>query len=133
LHSIFDNRINGTRLKILNAFAGLCGLDAMTNVVIATTMWGNIREGVGERREAWMSEHCWKDMLSEGCRLERFLDTPKSAWHIIGKHSSTTLRLSDEMVAGKSLADTEAFHALRGGLPKWFVHLVKKIPKSAFR
>ncbi|KIM71393.1 hypothetical protein PILCRDRAFT_35618, partial [Piloderma croceum F 1598] len=44
LHGISDNRMTGSVLKKLEKFALLCGQVAVSNVVIATTMWGEINK-----------------------------------------------------------------------------------------
>jgi hypothetical protein len=56
----------------------------MPNVIITTTMWGNVEEEIGTRREQELRELFCKDMLQAGCRTERFLNTHDSAWRIIG-------------------------------------------------
>ena len=38
MHRISDNRMSGSVLKNLKLFASLCGMEAMPNVIIATTM-----------------------------------------------------------------------------------------------
>ena len=95
----------------------------MPSAVIATTMWDDIWESTGVDREQELREQFWNSMLADGCRLERFQNTYDSAWDIIGEHSSTTLRLPDEIVdAGKLLHQTEAY-SINTGLPKWIVAL----------
>jgi hypothetical protein len=95
----------------------------MPNAVIATTMWDDVWETTGVDREQELRAQFWNSMLVDGCRLERFLNSYESAWDIIGEHSSTTLRLPDEMVdAGKLLHQTEAYN-INAGLPKWIVDL----------
>ena len=96
----------------------------MPNAVVATTMWDDVCEATGAQREQELRARFLDDMLADGCRLERFQNTCESAWDIIGRHSSTTLRLPGEMVdAGKPLHQTEAYIALNvpEWLPKWVV------------
>jgi hypothetical protein len=73
----------GSVLKNLQMFASLCGLKAMPNVSLVTTMWGDVREEVGTRRESELKRDFWKEMLASGCRTERFEDTYESAWRIV--------------------------------------------------
>jgi hypothetical protein len=111
-------------------FASLCGQTAMPNVVIATTMWGEVREANGIRREEELTRDFWKDMVADGCRIERFKDTRESAWDIVGKNSGTTLLLQKEMGDnGKSLEETEAYKTLWRSL-QWIVDLWKVFRKS---
>jgi hypothetical protein len=102
MHRISDNRMSGSLMKNLTMFKDLCGMDTMPKVIIATTMWSEVKEGVGERRETQMSERFWAPMLSRGCRLERFHDTHKSAWEIVDApdlfQTSKPALLPDEIV-----------------------------------
>jgi hypothetical protein len=91
----------GSLLKNLRMFVSLCGQEAMPNVVIATTMWGEVRTENGERREKELKETFWKDLLDEGCRVERFEDTYESAWLIVDRlamEDRAKMRLTHEMV-----------------------------------
>jgi hypothetical protein len=94
--------MSGSLMKNLTMFKDLCGMETMPKVIIATTMWSEVREGVGERREAQMSEHFWGPMLTNGCRLECFMDTHESAWHIVDApdllQSANAALLPDEIV-----------------------------------
>jgi hypothetical protein len=120
--------MSATQLRNLQTFAKLCGPQAMPNAVIATTMWDEVWEATGVDREQELRAQFWNGMLANGCRLERFQNTCESAWDIIGQHSSTTLRLPDEMVdAGKLLHQTEAW-GINEGLPKWIVDLKSRDP-----
>jgi hypothetical protein len=102
----------GSLLKNLRMFIGVCGQKAMPNVVLATTMWGEVRMETGERREKELKESFWKDMLEDGCRVERFKDTYESAWCIIdglGQNNSMPIQLQLEMGdRGLRLDDTQA-------------------------
>ncbi|KIM86840.1 hypothetical protein PILCRDRAFT_317843 [Piloderma croceum F 1598] len=84
LHRIVDIQMSGSLQKNLKMFKSLCGQEAMPNIVIATTMWRRVWGTEGEEREARLKSKYWADMIAQGCRVERFQDTYKSAWHIIG-------------------------------------------------
>jgi hypothetical protein len=71
-------------LKNLKIFTTLCGRKAMPNIIMATTKWGEVKMAVGERREVELKGDFWKGLIADGCRTERFEDTHKSAWSIIG-------------------------------------------------
>jgi hypothetical protein len=121
LHRITDNRISGSLLKNLRMFTSLCGLEAMPNVVIATTMWSEVRQESGERREAELVNGFWKDLLHEGCKVERFLDTYDSAWDVADGHERDRARvkLSQEIVDRHlKLKQTEAGITLHKELKK---------------
>lgn len=84
----------------------------MPNVVIATTMWGEVEENVGEQREQELKRYFWNQMVADGCTTERFGNTFESAWGIINimqNNTATTLQIHTEMgVAGKLLHNTAA-------------------------
>ena len=89
----------------------LCGQEAMPNVVIATTMWSEVRQ---ERREQWEAElikNFWKDLVNGECTVMRFEDTYDSAWHIVDCHERdrANVQLSQEIVERHlKLKQTEA-------------------------
>jgi hypothetical protein len=133
LHRINDNRMSATQLRNLHTFAKLCGPQAMQNAVIATTMWDDVYEPTGVRREQELRDEFWNGMLADGCRLERFENTPESAWEIIGQHSSTTLRLPDEMIDDKKLLRQTEAHSANEVLPKWIADLKTAVRSSLMR
>jgi hypothetical protein len=106
----------GLVLKNLEMFATLCGQQAMPNVIIATTMWGEVQQAKGERREQELKRDFWKDMIADGCRTERFKDTYESAWRIIGslrEKARAPVLLSHEIVDNHlRLNETQAGIAL---------------------
>ena len=65
-------------------FTSICGQEALPNVVVATTMWGEVKPENGERREKELKANFWKDLLEHGCQVKRFDDTYESAWDIVG-------------------------------------------------
>jgi len=73
--------------KNLKELETLCCQQAVPNVIIATTMWSEVQVETGGRREEELRASFWKDMVANGCRIERFEDTYKSAWQIIGSLS----------------------------------------------
>jgi hypothetical protein len=109
-------------LKELEVFAKICGQKAMPNVVIVSTMWSEVKGDNGKRREQELRRDFWKDMVTYGCRIERFRDSHKSAWHIIGSLSRkkpTSVLLSHEIVDEHlRLNETEAGIALNKEMEK---------------
>jgi len=89
-----------TNLQILTS---LCSQQAIPNVIIATTMWNDVREETGVRREGELKKYFWNEMLANGCRTERFEDTYESAWRIIGSlaervHTQSAIPSADHLV-----------------------------------
>jgi hypothetical protein len=79
--------MTGSLLKNLRMFMSLCGQEAMPNVVLVTTQWKRlVNMAEGERWEAELMDGFWKDLLNDGCKVERFEDTFDSAWNIIDRH-----------------------------------------------
>jgi hypothetical protein len=131
LHRITDNRLSGAAMKNLHAFASLCGPDAMPIVILVTTMWDDVKEEVGVRREEELKDIFSQEVMDVECRMERFRNTSKSVWDIvdkaIGDGRGNTLLLQEEMGNGKSLGDTSAFNE---GLPKWLAELKEVVSST---
>jgi chromosome condensin MukBEF ATPase and DNA-binding subunit MukB len=96
--------MTGSVLKNLRVFTGLCGQEAMPNVILATTMWSKVDEAEGKEREDELKEDFWKDMVADGCKTERFLGTHESAWHVIGNHPQIR---NAEVLLPRELVDEE--------------------------
>jgi hypothetical protein len=122
LHRISDNRMTGSVLKNLEMFVALCGQKAMPNVIIATTMWGEVKKENGLRRESELKREFWKDMVAGGCRTDRFEDTNESAWRIInclsGEDPSRVLLPHEIVDTHLRLNETKAGIALNKELEK---------------
>jgi hypothetical protein len=67
----------------IRRFYRLCGQDALKNVILATTKWGDVTREVGLRREQQLAENHWKDMLDSGAKMAQFNNTQESAWAIV--------------------------------------------------
>jgi len=122
LHRITDNRMAGSAAKNLRLFIDMCGKKAMPNIVIVTTMWGEVKETTGDRREGELKRDFWNDLLAEGCKVQRFRDTFASAWGIIGSldgKDSADLLLPQQIVDAKlRLNETDAGVSLNKELEK---------------
>lgn len=105
LHRISDVRLAGTSLKNLTVFQDLCGNNNLKNVILVTTMWDEVEEPLGNKREQELVSNFWEDMLRLGSRTCRFQGTPSSAWEIIGRldlegsrKGQAPLKIQQEMV-----------------------------------
>ena len=83
LHRISDNRMPGSVLRNLRVIASLCGQKAMPNVILATTVWGRVEAEIGLRRVEQLQRNFWKDMLADGCEIDRFDNSYESARRIV--------------------------------------------------
>jgi len=112
LHRISDNRMTGASLKNLRMFDSLCGQDALPSVILVTTMWDEIREEAGVRREKELIDTFWKDMADSGCKTARFNHAYDSAWKIVDSllpKDQEPLQLSKDIVDDKlRLKETKA-------------------------
>ncbi|KAF8438414.1 P-loop containing nucleoside triphosphate hydrolase protein [Boletus edulis BED1] len=120
LHRILDNRMAGTSRRDLSVFKTLCGENNLKNVVLVTTMWDEVEESTGSRREKELLSDFWGDMIRFGSRTLRFQGTRESAWEIISclhlersDQERTPLEIQREMVdCGLQLHETTAAKTL---------------------
>jgi len=136
LHRISDNRMSGSPLTNLHMFAKLCGDGATKNVVLATTMWSNVKPDIGQKREVELKSKYWAGMLDLGSQAMRFEDSWGSAWDIIDAATKSTevqdntLLLQEELVDLKRrLGETEAGKALYERLQKSLAEQKESIRK----
>jgi hypothetical protein len=117
-----------TLQQSLRLFATLCGQEVMPDITIATTMWSEVREESGARREKTLKEELSKDLLANGCKLERFEETYDSAWDIVGTNSGVSLLLCPGSGdVGKPPEETTAYDGVhKDGLPKWLAEFLKR-------
>lgn len=85
LHRISDVRATGTARKSLRMLQELCGDEALQNLVLVTTFWGNVPQDVGEARERQLvsEETLFKPLLDRGAKIRRHKDTERSAHEIL--------------------------------------------------
>jgi hypothetical protein len=94
-----DNRMSWSQQGSLRSFKSLLGKNNAKNapsfggpfnqdgelkdVIVVTTMWGQVKKEIGERREEELKNVVFAKMVAAGCRVQRFEDTPESAWRIV--------------------------------------------------
>jgi hypothetical protein len=108
----------------------LGGKDSFKSIILATTMWDNIDEQTGSRREDELRNSYWKPMIELGSRLVRFHNTKESALNIIGQFTGIRqpLQLQVELVEEKKpLAETTAGLVLYRWLEASVAQLIKII------
>ncbi|KAI5982749.1 hypothetical protein EDC04DRAFT_2874301 [Pisolithus marmoratus] len=95
-------------------FRELCGESTLSNVLIATNMWGNVDPKIGEERERELatSDKLFKPVLEKGAQLLRHDNTEASAHTILRNlinSQTATLAIQHEIVnQRKDLARTAA-------------------------
>lgn len=86
LHRITDNRWGGSAVRSLDIFKKLVGEDALSNVVLATTMWGNVVDlEDANRRDSELREEYWGAMRRKGSATTRFDGSTASAQGIVSQ------------------------------------------------
>lgn len=120
LHRITDVRFNGSAVKNLRMFRKLCGERFYPRVVLATTMWENLRgpdisqeTGINREGELTSNNDWWGLMIKKGSKIFRHTDNEGSAWeiidHILGIGGHDSLAIQREIVEeNKTLAETSA-------------------------
>ncbi|KAK0726143.1 P-loop containing nucleoside triphosphate hydrolase protein [Lasiosphaeris hirsuta] len=112
LHHISDNRVGGSGVTNIRLFKELCGEQALSCVVLATTMWDLMPRDKAERREQELicKEQFWGGLLQHGCRAMRQDDGSVSATriirHILAQKSPRSFQIQDEMANGTPLIET---------------------------
>jgi hypothetical protein len=90
LHRITDDILAGDPLRNLAIFRKLCGVNALQNVALVTTMWDEIDETTTSCREELRTKY-WNPMVDVGSRIFRFGHTRESAWAIVDQLNNFTL------------------------------------------
>lgn len=112
LHRITDVRYQRSSVKTLQIFKEICGKDALRNVLLVTTRWGEVEGSVGADRERQLRDKFWAYMLANGSMISRYYGDRHSAvgiaTQLLGK-STVVLDLQRELVEnGKNLSETAA-------------------------
>lgn len=126
LHRITDVRMQGSAKKNLVMFRRLCGQDALTKVVLVTTMWDKVSPAEGEARERELVDtpEFWGWMVSKGSSCHRHDNTEASARSIVGglaahKAPPVATDLQRQLVdEHRSLDQTSAGRELQGEMLK---------------
>lgn len=118
LHRMIDPRLGGKALQNLKMFKRLCGDEALSKVVLATTFWGHVNATVGLNRENELRQsEFWGTMIQKGSKVLRQDDGRTSAKSIIeylvkkrtAANIGVALDIQREMVdQGKTLDQTGA-------------------------
>jgi hypothetical protein len=111
LHRIADVRLGGAAMKNLSVFKELCGDDAFSSVVLATTWWDAVDLAIGKQREKELTttELFWMRMLKRGSKLFRQDNGVQSARkivdYLVDRKLLVTLKIQEELVTEKKTLD----------------------------
>lgn len=118
-------------LKNIHTLEAMCGVRAMRNVALVTTMWNEVPMEVAQRRERYLFEEFWFRMLRDGARSYRFKDSFKSAWEIsdsLLQLPPSSVFMSEELVDhNRPLRETQAGIPLIGARPRMQRRLSNRI------
>ncbi|PPQ82464.1 hypothetical protein CVT24_002380, partial [Panaeolus cyanescens] len=99
LHPITATRVAGTHHTAINTFKALTGQDTETSIMVVTTMWNMVYgQGAYERAQSnyeQLQGKVWKvivnlDLIDQGARIDKFLNTQRSALRILDDVLSST-------------------------------------------
>lgn len=124
LHRIIDPRMTHGGMRNLAMFRKLCGAEPMSNVILGTTFWSEVKLPIAELRENELRTSTdpdyWAEMIEEGARMVRYDNTQAGAKAIVldmVSRGRINLQIQTEMCdRGLSLADTQAGVALNNEL-----------------
>lgn len=116
LHSIAVPRMQGSAFDNLDMFRKLCGTNALSHVVLATTFWSSTETMLGENREKELAQNdaFWGRMMKNGSRVLRLensaISAMKALWEV-SKGSKIMLQAQEEMAKGGRASErTTAAH-----------------------
>lgn len=101
MHRISDKRFSGIAGRNFRIFRELCGEASLKNVILATNMWNEVSNDVGEARERELASNFLKPALDKGAQMVRHYNTEQSAHevirHIMNNHP-VVLQIQHELV-----------------------------------
>jgi hypothetical protein len=109
MHRITDNRVSGSAQRYFEMFMRLCGDQNLENVVLLTTMWGELSdEGKGLQRERELRREFWKAMEKNGSTIRRFDGSRSMAEAFVCRlmrKEDIVLDIQDELVGQRKRLD----------------------------
>lgn len=125
--------MGGSAIESFRLFKEICGDEAMTNVIVATTMWQHVDNVNAVEKEAELSDKYFNEAISRGARMLRHDNTESSAKAILRdllRHDEEpkVLLMQKEMTnERKQIPDTQAGKHLLDALDNLFRSLQKKL------
>ncbi|KAH0562389.1 hypothetical protein GP486_002912 [Trichoglossum hirsutum] len=111
LHSIKNERMEGSALRNLRMFRELCGDEPLKNVILVTSFWDDVLRNVAEKREEELRTEFWGGMIRRGSRTDRFQGRASALSIILSltKKKPVPLEIQCELVEQrKPLVETAA-------------------------
>lgn len=121
LQPVTGNRVQGSERKRLRLFKKICGEDAFSHVIIATTMWSDLQnEDDGNQRVVQRESDFWNDMIDHGARVIRHDNTSAVGLEIVRmliQQGTVALQMQQELdVSNGMLIGTSAGKQLQDDL-----------------
>lgn len=135
LHRISDIRVGGVSRRSFISLRNLCGDETLKNIVIVTNMWGLVKPGDGEAREAELKTNpaFFQAALKRGAQIYRHDNTTSSAERIvrfITKNHPRELTVQHEMVTlERPLSDTTVGLQVKEDLNSYITSLQNEVEK----
>jgi len=85
MHRITDVRYGGYAVKTFEILKRICGDASLRNVMLVTSMWSQIDEKTGSRRETELRKNYWPYMLDRGSSMNRFYGHRPSAIAVVSQ------------------------------------------------
>ena len=109
MHRITDNRMSGSAQRYFEMFMRLCGDHNLENVVLLTTMWGELKdEATGLQRDRELRRDFWKPMEKNGSTIRRFDGSKSMAEAFVCRlmrKEDIVLDIQDELVGQRKRLD----------------------------
>jgi hypothetical protein len=112
IHDIKKPRIQGSALQHMRMFRRLCGQDAFSHVVLATSFWdqGSPSSGASREKQLMESRDFWAPMIEKGAKVMRITQERSTCLCVLNELAANAkfdLLVQHEIVVdGKGLSDT---------------------------
>ncbi|KAK0648163.1 P-loop containing nucleoside triphosphate hydrolase protein [Cercophora newfieldiana] len=124
LHPVTAHRVGGTERKRTKLLEKILGRNAYKRIVIATTMWDQIKsEDDMKERIQGRTKDLWKDLIDGGAKIVTHHNNQESARAIIRdiinmsvKHGKLQPQLQTELTANPQLVETTAGKTVKAQL-----------------
>lgn len=135
LHPINEVRMKGTSKNNLKMFRAMCGTEAMSCVVLATTMWKNVDESTGWDRQERISKDYWNNMVEAGSVVVKHDDTRQSALRIVdqimSRKKQVSLKIQQQLVTeGKTVEQTNAGQELKSKVNEELAMVERRLQRT---
>ena len=112
--------MTASALLSYDVFHSICGQNAASRVMMATSHWDTVGSVAGEVREKELVERWWKDILEQGAGYQRIEEPERDIVGMIERlleNHAISIQIQEELVDNdKRIAETEAGKVLTNRL-----------------